>query len=128
MEADLIVAGVRLRWLCDGTDRLNWRDLWVLINQTGPGTAVYRLLAGDRAQWGDAEELLAGILDALVAGNWQRGGGKGPRPKQLPRPGVKAASSAAPVPSGDPFKADESGIFEAEPVPLSELNDWLGWT
>ena len=28
-------------------------------------------------------ELLAGVLQAVQSGNWQRGGGKGPRPKRL---------------------------------------------
>lgn len=28
-------------------------------------------------------------MDALNAGNWQRGGGKGRKPKPVPRPGVE---------------------------------------
>lgn len=32
MEADLIRAGVRLRWVGDGTGRLTMRDTWALVN------------------------------------------------------------------------------------------------
>lgn len=32
--------------------------------------------------------LLALIADLLAGANWQRGGGKGQRPKPIPRPGV----------------------------------------
>lgn len=37
--------------------------------------------------WTDHEYLLAGILDLLAGANWQRGGGKGSRPKPVKRPG-----------------------------------------
>lgn len=39
--------------------------------------------------WGDTEHLLAGIFDVLSGANWQRSGGKGPRPKPVKRPGDK---------------------------------------
>ncbi len=38
--------------------------------------------------WGLQEHLLAVIADTERAANYQRGGGKGTRPKPLPRPGV----------------------------------------
>lgn len=38
--------------------------------------------------WDLDAHLLAGVLDALNAANWQRGGGKGRRPQPVPRPGV----------------------------------------
>lgn len=38
--------------------------------------------------WTAAEHLLAGAIDVLRVGNWQRGGDpKAPRPDRLPRPG-----------------------------------------
>lgn len=49
---------------------------------------VSRALHGDRVRWGDQEHLLAGILDTVRGGNWQRGGGKGQRPRPVPRPGA----------------------------------------
>lgn len=43
---------------------------------------------GDTA-WGLDQQLLAGVVDLLAGANWQRGGGKGTKPKKVPRPGVK---------------------------------------
>lgn len=42
---------------------------------------------GDAVRWSDTEHLLASILDVLAGANWQRGGGKGARPKPVKRPG-----------------------------------------
>lgn len=36
--------------------------------------------------WGATEHLLAATVDSIAAGNWQRSGGKGQRPKPVPRP------------------------------------------
>lgn len=47
-------------------------------------------LHGEAARWGVAEHLLATAVDALIGANWQRGGGKGPRPKPIPRPDPRA--------------------------------------
>jgi len=42
----------------------------------------------EKRMWRLEHYLLAAILDSLAAANWQRGGGKGKRPKPTPRPGV----------------------------------------
>lgn len=87
IEHDLVCAG----WTLDDVPgRLNWRALNRFVRQSAkqPGSAFARELAGDDAGWGMTEMLLASILDGVAAGNWQRGGGKGPRPKPVPRPGV----------------------------------------
>lgn len=47
-------------------------------------------LHGEAARWGVTEHLLATAVDALIGANWQRGGGKGQRPKPLPRPDPRA--------------------------------------
>lgn len=47
-----------------------------------------RAVVGASAQWSTEAHLLAAVLDATRAGNWQRSGGKGKRPKPIPRPGV----------------------------------------
>lgn len=45
---------------------------------------------GDAARWGITEHLLASAVDALHGANWQRGGGKGSRPKPINRPDPRA--------------------------------------
>jgi hypothetical protein len=59
----------------------------VLVRHLPADSATRRTIDSDGAVWGLQEQLLAAAVDALSAGNWQRGG-KGPRPKRLPRPGV----------------------------------------
>ncbi|GAB3946726.1 hypothetical protein [Corynebacterium tapiri] len=124
--------GLRLRWLCDGTDRLNWRDLLVIVRQCGHDSALVRHSMGDAASWSVDTHILAGLLDGVNGLLWQGSGGKGGKPKPMQRPTMGKTAQApegkpAPVPEGDPFKDDESGVFRGEMTPLGELNEWLGW-
>lgn len=50
-------------------------------------SALARSIHGDQALWSTQDHLLALAVDALHAANWQRGGGKGKRPRPVPRPG-----------------------------------------
>lgn len=47
-----------------------------------------RAVAGDGARWGDAEHLLADVVDLLQGANWQRAGRRTGKPKPVKRPGV----------------------------------------
>lgn len=132
VERDLISVGLRLRWLGDGSDRLSWRDLSVILQEAPRNSAIGRHVLGDNAEWGASEYLLAAIVDGVNGGNWQRGGGKSPRPKPVPRPGdlpgrVKRVTETRPEPEGDPFDDNQSGVFRGVATPLDELNEWLGW-
>lgn len=53
--------------------------VYALMNTEG--TMLRRALTGD--DWTRTDHLLALVFDALAAGNWQRGGGKGRRPKRI---------------------------------------------
>ncbi len=51
------------------------------------GSAVLRALDSEgRLQWTVTDYLLATVVDLLAGANWQRSGGKGSRPKPIPRP------------------------------------------
>lgn len=63
--------------------------------------------------WGDAEHILAHILDVLAAGNWQRGGGKGRRPQPLPRPGKPQDEGRTYGKGGGMSVADAERFFRA---------------
>ena len=71
-------------WRCNG--RLSPRRLLLFIEQLPPGSAVDRSIRGQCATWTISDYLLARAVDALEAANWQRGGGKGSRPKPVQRP------------------------------------------
>jgi hypothetical protein len=60
--------------------------LTVLVHHLPQDSATRRALDA-QSVWGLNEQLLANIADTLRAANWQRGG-KGSRPKPIPRPGV----------------------------------------
>lgn len=49
------------------------------------GSRVWQTLNTDAA-WTTADYLNAEIADAITWGNWQRAGGKGKKPKAIPRP------------------------------------------
>ena len=76
--------------LFDGA--LTWRELRSYLSHMPRESALARALLGEDSPWGLNEHLLAFAIDVLRQGNYQRGGGKGAKPKPLPRPGVKKAS------------------------------------
>lgn len=85
VEADLIAAGIRWRDL--GTTRAHWRDAFVVIATASPARSALGR-AGNPGGWGVESHLLAAVVDLLALHAWQNGGGKGERPKPIPRPGT----------------------------------------
>ena len=70
-----------------GTHRLSWRRLSVLIaNLPKESATVREMLGAQFVEWSTTDWLLAGVIDVLQGANWQRGGGKGSRPKPVERP------------------------------------------
>lgn len=56
-----------------------------LIEHLPAGSALWQELGYDGA-WTPETHLLAQAVDLLAGANYQRGGGKGEKPKPLPRP------------------------------------------
>ncbi len=107
VEYDLIALGLRLDDL--GTERLTWRDLWVIVNNLPRSSALVRAVAGTDAEWGLLEHLTAVVADAVEVGNWQRQGkASAPKPKPIPRPGAKS---------------DEKK-FGSDPIPIKDFDAW----
>jgi len=113
IEYDLIALGLRLDWI--GSDRLTWRDLWVIVQRSPASSALTRARDPEAAQWDTAAQLLAGIFDTLQVANWQRGPAKRRDfPKPLARPGV------------EPDTANLIGSGAG--IPMDEMARRLGWT
>lgn len=84
LRYDLYMAGRSIDLL--GTPELSWLDLRAIMRHSPRGSAYYRAVHGEVAEWDMTVQLLAVVADRLGAGNWQRGGGKGGKPKPIPRP------------------------------------------
>lgn len=107
IEFDLIGMGLRLRDA--GSLRFNWRDLWVVCRNLGRDSALYRAMnPDDDTSWSITDYLLAMVVDNSAARLWQAGGGKGRRPKPLPRP-------------------SDSKKFKGDSLPAADMAEWLGW-
>lgn len=103
---DLIRLGLRLRMV--GTEALTWGDLHDVVKYGRQDTALALEREGPPVLWTITDHLIATAVDALHAGNWQRGGGKGHRPKPIPRPGV-----------------DQDGkVLGADPIPAQDFDAW----
>lgn len=125
VERDLISEGLRLRWLCDGTDRLNWRDLYVLIRQAPRGSMIAKYVNKEHDAWTVETYLLAEITDAVRGANWQRGGGQGDKPTPIRRPSFEGEETHHEV---EPDRVKFAGHeLEVEDMSLEEAAEWLGF-
>lgn len=105
---------MRLDWL--GTEALSWRDLKVIITQSPQDSAIARSVDPELSQWDLTSHLLAMVGDYLAWIAWSKttDGEKGRRkPKPIPRPGVEPD--------------EDTRTFGSDPVPIDELEDFLGW-
>lgn len=90
-----------------GSEAFTWGDLYDFVTNMSLDSALARELNGGSVVWTLTDHLLATIADALHGANWQRGGGKGIRPKPIERPGEKSGTSLG-----------------SAPIPISEFDNW----
>ena len=105
---------------------MSWRRLTALVEHLPYQQPTRVALADETVWWGIQEHLLASITDQLRAANWQRGGGKGSRPKAIPRPGVGDTKKEAPRVHGkhDRPDAEVAAFFQQfAPPPLEYGED-----
>jgi hypothetical protein len=69
----------------------SWLDFEAFIHFSPPTSQLAMAVNGE--MWERSDFLLAALVDSVRAGNWQRGGGKGPKPKPIETPGAKANAS-----------------------------------
>lgn len=84
LDYDLLTLGLDIRRI--GHPDLDWRRLRAVVTFLPSTSAFARSVNGPAAAWTVGDYLLAQAVDALHAANWQRAGGKGQRPKPVPRP------------------------------------------
>lgn len=107
VEYDLIGLGLRLRdW---PSERLSWRDLFVVVSQAPPTSACYRAVAGDDWQRSLTVDLLRQVEHTTRVLAWQNSDGKGEYPPLIPLPW------------------DEPDHDRPDAMSLDEVFEWLGW-
>lgn len=73
------------------------------------GSHTRRALLGvDMAEWDVKTEILAVLSDQISMLMYGLSGAKGAKPKQLPRP----------------YGRENTNVFGADPIPISEFDDW----
>lgn len=108
VESDLIERGLRLRDV--GSGDFTWRDLWVLLDNLPPTSALAR---AQGFAWTPGDYLLAQGVDFLGWLAWAQtedGQKNRNRPVPLPRPGDE-----------EPERLGGGGMT------VEEANEWLGW-
>lgn len=72
-----------------------------------PPESAFKVALAGEMPWSLGDHLLATAVDLLAGANWQRGGGKGPKPKRVPRPGVMAGSDVERIGGVTTYSPDE---------------------
>jgi len=88
LGADLLTIGKRLDLV--GSSEFSWWDLSVRVTFAQPDSILYRAIHG--YSYDIVPRQLGIVIDSLRAANWQRGGGKGPRPKPIRWPWTPRSS------------------------------------
>lgn len=101
---DLFMAGRNLDAI--GVD-FSWLDFAAFVRFAPMDSQLARAVGGHE-QWTRTEVLLASLIDTARGANWQRGGGKGAKPKPIKIPG---------------YENNETSY--GKPVPIDEVESYL---
>lgn len=110
---------------------LTYRRLGVLVAGLPDDSLLARAVSKDapereptaeeeRAIWTLTNQLLAGIKDEVAGANYQRGGGKGAKPKPTPRPGVDATGVERVASNPSPLTPEQKRAAIARVAPRRE--------
>lgn len=134
LEADLLRAGLRLRWFGTGDPNHSWADLVAFTQTLGRDSALGRAQGGEDAEWSLTDDLLALVADRLAIIHYSLTAKKGdPFPHMVSRHAnnngnVAGRSEEEPV--ADLVELGErnsSGRFVGEVTTIAETARRLGW-
>lgn len=104
----------------------------MVIATAGRGSHLFAAMEPELSEWTPDTDLLSAVLWTLQQANWQRGGGRGERPKKPHRPQSRAASRAKTAIAAQQRSThvgdDDSGAWDVAPLRGDEMAEWLGWT
>jgi hypothetical protein len=102
--------------LNDLGETLSWGDLKDFVNHLppSPSSAFYRHSFPESWWWTPELDFLSAVVTAVQWGNWQRGGGKGDKPRRVTKPVDKPRSAPGTAPtSADDLKARKAKLKAA---------------
>jgi hypothetical protein len=82
--------------LADIGEELHWTDLRDFVTYLPQESALFRQRHPQSYWWTADHDFFAALIAAVQWGNWQRGGGKGDKPKVIERPVDKPKTVAGP--------------------------------
>lgn len=106
-----MAVGARLRDLDDPDADLLITDVIDLVEHAPQSSALFRKLYPEDSAWSLTDHLLASMFDYERNKTWVQGNKRGPRPKQIQRPGV--------------VKKDTEVKTVSQPSTMSEMAEWL---
>lgn len=132
LEADLIGAGMRLRFFGSGDPAYEWGDLAAFVAGLPRSSALSRHILGDEAQWDLNEDLLALVADNLTIIRYALTSQKGDPPPVFVSRGARAdasksATQEADKDGGDLNDRNVSGAAVGEVWSTEETARQLGW-
>ena len=105
-----------MRWRDIGSETFTWSDAWAILSTTPHDSPLSKALNPDGWFWRDPVfQMQANSFEALVQLGQLSGNQTGVSAREmfhLERPGDRR---------------NEKTTIGAEPVPIEEMNDWLGW-
>lgn len=102
--------GLRLRDVWDEDVDFTLADLIDVVEHATPDMAIYRVHDKD-FEWDLSNQLTALFIDFTMQKAWAEGGKKGPKPRQIPRPGVS--------------EKHEKKYTVAKKSTVTEIDEWL---
>lgn len=97
--------------LDDIGESFTWTDLRDFVLHLPQDSAVYRAKHPASWWWTAEIDFLAAVVTAIQWGNWQRGGGKGEKPKPIERPIDRPKTAAGPTSAAE-LKARKQALME----------------
>lgn len=93
---------------------LSWPDFRDFVTNLPPtaDSALYRARMPESWWWTPELDFLGAVVNAVQWGNWQRGGGRGDKPKQPTRPMERPTRVQADPVTPDELKARKQALKE----------------
>lgn len=120
LERELLGLGLRLSWLGDGTNRITYHDVYIILTEASESSPIARALHPEQYAWGLKEELLAGVIDQIQFARYEQSTGKGSKPKPIDRPSIRSDKNRKTNKVAPGSSQESHRLEKLEPIELTE--------